>query len=150
MAAPDVQVPRRRPQLALRLLVLAGAVTLGLGLQAVVGSRLEELQALAKQDPIRARAELASLLRVFGLPLFALTGAIGLAMAASARRALATLRFPPPGIWSWGATRFATGPRARTLALVGLALAALLLLCSAAGAAVVWEMAARLLACRAT
>jgi hypothetical protein len=132
-----------------RLLALALAVALGLILQRVVAGRLDEIQALASQDVIRARAELASLLRVGGASLFGFVAATGLAIVASARRALATGQFPPPGIWSWGTRRVTTGPRARTLARASLVLGATLVACSAAAGGLVWYVASVLLACRA-
>ena len=149
MAAPDLQITRSPGYWLSRLAVLAAAVALGLLLQRVVGARLAQIDALAAEDVIRARAEFASLLRVGGTLLFGLTGATGLAILASSRRALAVGRFPPPGIWSWGAARVVTGPRAATLSRTGLWLGALLLLCSLAGGGLVWYLASVLLACRA-
>ena len=141
--------PTRLRLLVPRLAVLALAVALGLLLQRVVAGRLEEIQALASQDVIRARAELAALLRVGGASLFGFVAATGLAIVASARRALATRQFPPPGIWSWGTRRITTGPRALTLARTSLVLGAMLVACSAAGGGLVWYVASVLLACRA-
>ncbi|HXK25563.1 MAG TPA: hypothetical protein VMS55_23040 [Myxococcota bacterium] len=143
-----VQTARVR-QLLPRLAVLAAAVALGLLLQRVVAARLDEIQALSAQDVIRARAELATLLRVGGALLFGFTAATGLAIVASSRRALATGRFPPPGFWSWGTRRVTTGPRARTLARTSLVLGTMLVACSAAGGGLVWYMASVLLACKA-
>jgi len=135
--------------LAPRLAVVALAVALGLLLQRVVSGRLAEIQALASQDVIRARAELAALLRVGGASLFGFVALTGLAIVASARRALATGQFPPPGLWSWGTRRITTGPRARTLARTGLVLGSMLIALSAAAGGLVWYMASALLACRA-
>jgi hypothetical protein len=128
---------------------VALAIALGLLLQRVVTARLEEIQALSNQDVLRARAELAALLRVGGALLFGFVAATGLAIAASARRALATGQFPPPGIWSWGTRQRVTGPRAHTLAKTSLVLGGLLVACSAAAGGLVWYMASVLLACRA-
>jgi hypothetical protein len=139
---------RLRPLLP-RLALLALAIALGLFLQRVVMARLEEIQALSNQDVLRARAELAAFLRVGSVLLFGFVATTGLAIVASARRALATGQFPPPGIWSWGTRQIATGPRARTLAKTGLVLGALLVACSAAAGGLVWYMASVLLACRA-
>ena len=148
MTASPAPTPRIR-LLVPRLAALALAVALGLILQRVVAARLQEIQALASQDVIRARAELAALLRVGGALLFGFIAATGLAIVASARRALATGQFPPPGIWSWGTRRVTTGPRARTLARTSLVLGAMLVACSAAGGGLVWYVASVLLACRA-
>jgi hypothetical protein len=149
MAAPTSPLPRSPRFWIARLAVLAGAVAAGLALQGVVAGRLAEIQALAAEDVVRARAELAGLLRVGGALLFGLTTAVGVSIAASSRRALAEGRFPPSGVWSWGATRVATGPQATQLARVGVGLGALLVLSSVAAGALTWHMAAVLLACRA-
>jgi hypothetical protein len=133
-----------------RLAVIAGAVALGLALQQVLGARLAEIDALAQSDVIRARAELAGILRVVAVALFGLTGWLGVAMLVSGRRALAEGSFPPSGIWSWGSGRqAATGPRALRLARAWIALAIALILCSVSGGALTWYMASVLLACRA-
>lgn len=132
-----------------RLTVLALAIGLGLLLQRVVGARLEEIQALSAENVIRARYELASFLRVGGSALFGFTAATGLAIALSARRALAAGMFPPPGVWSWGAARVATGPRAATLARASLVLGALLVALSAAGGGLIWHAASVLVSCQA-
>jgi hypothetical protein len=149
MAAPEPQIARSPGFWLARTLVLAGAVAAGLLLQRVVAARLAAIDALAAQDVIRARAELASLLEVGGSLLFGLTTATGLSILASARRALTGGRFPPPGIWSWGAARVVTGPRAAALARTGLVLGALLAACSLAGGGLVWYMASVLRACQA-
>ena len=147
MATADVPMGARHwvPRLA----VLAAAVALGLLLQRVVAARLAEIQALSAENVIRARMELASLLRVGSVLLFGFTGATGLVIVASSRRALAVGRYPPPGVWSWGATHVYTGPRALTLARASLVLGALLIACSATAGGLVWYVAATLLACRA-
>jgi hypothetical protein len=149
MTAPTPPLARSPRFWVSRLAVLAGAVAAGLALQGVVAARLAEIQALAAEDVLRARAELAGLLRVGGALLFGLTTAVGVSIAASSRRALAEGRFPPSGIWSWGATRVATGPQAAALARVGLGLGALLVVCSLVAGALTWYLAAVLLACRA-
>jgi hypothetical protein len=149
MAAPGVPALRGPRFWLSRAAVLAGALALGLLLQRVVAARLAEIDALAAQDVIRARAEFASLLRIGGALLFGFTSATGLAIAASSRRALATGRFPPPGIWSWGAVRVVSGPRVALLAKGSLVLGVLLIACSLAGGGLVWHMAAVLEACQA-
>jgi hypothetical protein len=140
---------RRWRDLAPRLLVLGGAVALGLALQHALGGRLAAIQALAAQDVIAARRELALVLRVVGGLVFGTTTAVGVAMIASSRRALSAGVFPAPGVWSWGARRRVVGPRARTLARLSIGLAACLIACSLAALALVLGMAAQLLACRA-
>ncbi len=132
-----------------RLLLVAGAIGLGLWLQGLVAARLEAIQALADEDVVRARAELAGLLRIGGTLLFGMTGVTGLSIVAASRRALASGRFPPPGLWSWGASRVVTGPHARRLARGGVVLGSLLVACSLAAGGLTWHMAAVLLACRA-
>jgi hypothetical protein len=139
----------RLRQLVPRLAIVALAVVLGLLLQRVVAARLDEIQALSSRDVLRARAELAALLRVGGALLFGFVAATGIAIAMSARRALATGQFPPPGVWSWGARRVVTGPRAHALARISLVLGALLVACSAAAGGLVWYTASVLLACSA-
>lgn len=131
------------------MLVLVAALALGLGLQHLVAVRLAAIQALARSDVLAARAELAALFRVGGIALFGTTGALGIALAAASRRAIRSEVFPPPGVWSWPDARVITGPKALRLASVSLALAVLLVACSAAGGGLAWYMAAKLLACRA-
>jgi hypothetical protein len=138
-----------RRAIVVRLLALAVAVALGLLLQRLLAERLEAIQSLARDDVVAARAKLATLFRVGGSALFGMTGAVGMALVQASRRAIRLEQFPPPGSWSLPPARRVTGPRARRLALVSLALAAVLVLASAAGAALSWSMAARLLACRA-
>ena len=104
-----------RPQCA----TLALAVGLGLALQHVLQTRLDEIQALASHDVIRARAELAGILRAVAVGVFGATGALGIAFFVASRRAHREERFPPSGLWSWGSLRVVTGPRARTLARAG-------------------------------
>ena len=148
MTAAHPQPASRRRAIGIRLAVIAGAVALGLALQQVLGARLAEINALAQSDVIRARAELATILRVAAVGVFGLTGGLGVAMFLSGRRALAEGRFPPSGAWSFGAMRQATGPQALKLARLSIALAALLVVCSLAGGALTWYMASVLLACR--
>ena len=112
-------------------------------------ARLDEIQALASHDVIRARAELAGILRAVAVGVFGSTGALGVAIFASGRRALREERFPPSGVWSWGAPRIVTGPRARTMARAAMGLALALVLLSLAGGALTWYIASVLLACRA-
>lgn len=132
-----------------RLLVLAGAVAAGLALQTVIRARVDGIQALAASDVIAARAQLAHLLQVVGGGVLAITTAFGVALFVAARRAVATAVFPPPGVWSWGAPRTVTGPRAVTFGRLMLALAAALVACSLTGLGMVFFIAQRLLQCRA-
>ena len=149
MAAGGIHISRGRRFWLSRIAVIALAIALGLLLQRVVAARLAEIQALSAESVIRARYELASFLRVGGSVLFGFTAATGLAIVASARRALSVGRFPPPGMWSWGAARVETGPRAVTLARVSLVLGALLVACSAAGGGLIWYAASVLVSCQA-
>jgi hypothetical protein len=149
MSAPAAPAETPRASAAKRLLVIAGAIALGLALQHVLAARLEAIQALAREDVRAARAELATLLGVVGTLVFGSTASTGIGMILACRKALETGRFPPPGAWSWGAARIATGPRARTLARVGMALAAAIVALSAAGGGAMWFLGAELLACRA-
>ncbi|MEW6273413.1 MAG: hypothetical protein AB1689_29385, partial [Thermodesulfobacteriota bacterium] len=73
-------------QLAIRLLVVAGAVAVGLVLQQVVAERLEGIHALAERDVVAARGELALLLQVVGGAALALTTAAGVAIGLAGRR----------------------------------------------------------------
>lgn len=150
MSIADPQLARGRRFWATRALTLAGALALGLLLQHGLAARLEALQSLAREEPVRARAELAFLLRVVGSGVFGFTGVLGMAMIEACRRAIEAERFPPPGAWSWSAARIVTGPRARRLALAAMGVAVTLVACSIAGGALTWHMAARLLACRAS
>jgi hypothetical protein len=120
-----------------RLAVLAAALAMGLVLHLALRAELEEIALLAETDVVAARAELAAWLRIGGSALFALTAAIGVSIAFTSRRALAEGRFPPPGVWSFGAARIATGAPARRMAV-------LLVLCSAAAGALSWLIAAAL------
>lgn len=149
MADTDVQLVRNGRLRASRLLVLAAAVAIGLALQAPLTRYLESLQALAATDPMRARAALAQLFRFPMLGLFAVTGGLGVHLVATSRRALRLGVFPPPGRSSGGAPRRFEGDAARRVARFLLVLAALLIAASLAGAYVSWQIAERLIACRA-
>ena len=135
--------------IGMRVALLAGACVFGLVLNHLVQDHLAALQDLARTDPIAARARLATEFRIGGIGLFVLTGSLGAALIAAARHARRDERFPPAGIWSWGATRTLTGTAARHAAVVGFVLGAALIVCSLAGAALSWEIGTRLLACRA-
>ena len=149
MSAPGTHAETPRGAAAKRVLAVAAALAVGLALQHVLAARLEAIQALARDDVLAARAELATLLRVVGTLVFGTTAATGIAMILACREALASGRFPPPGVWSWGAARIATGPRAQLLARVGMALAAAIVALSAVAGGLMWFLGAKLLACRA-
>jgi hypothetical protein len=149
VTAPTAQLVRNRRFWATRAALIVGAMALGLVLQHAVASRLAEIGNLAHVDVIRARMELAQILRIAAVAVFGLTGGTGLALLASSRRGLVEERFPPAGIFSWGAARIVTGPAARRLARVSLGLAVVIVACSAAGGALTWYMASVLLACKA-
>jgi hypothetical protein len=149
-APPAPSLAARWRPLAVRLLVVAAAIVLGLALQDVVTERLAAIQARSQSDLLGARRELALLLRVGAVALFGLTGGIGVATLLSSRRALSEGRFPPSGTWSLGRARPPiTGPRARQLATAGLVLGALLVAFSALAGGLVWYVSTALLACRA-
>lgn len=150
MSAHDVQLERSSGSLRRRLLVMLAAVALGLALQAVLGRHLESLQALAQEDVVAARAKLAGVLQIVAIALFGPIAALGAFLAAACVRSLGEQRFPPAGSWGFATTRTWTGPSARRVALVMLALAVALALAAVAGGLVTWTMALRLLACRAT
>lgn len=139
------------PAIALRLAVVAAAVLVGLGLQQLVTARLEEIQTLAASDVLRARAELAGLMRWVGGSALLLTAAFGLLMVASCRRALALDRFPPPGLLGWGVAAGAvlSGPRARRRARIGMGLGAALVVLSLTALGLLGYVSKVLLACRA-
>lgn len=142
--------PARGPRSwGLRLLVLGSAIVVGLLLQQVVAARLAEIQTLAATDFVAARRELALLLQVVAGGALVLTAVAGVALALAGRRALALEVFPPPGAWSWGATRTVTGPRARTFARIAIGLAVALVLCSLAGLGLVFYVVRVLIECRA-
>ncbi len=107
------------------------------------------LQRLAATDPLAARATLAAEVRYGGLAVFATVCALGASLVAASLRSMRDERFPPTGVFGFGATRIVTGPAARRMAQVGMILAIALIACSLAGAWLSWEMAIRLLACRA-
>ncbi len=125
MATPEIASGGKRASVARRLLVLSGAVALGLLLQDVLRARLDGIAALAEDDMLAARAQLALVLRVVGTLVFGVTGALGLAIAHSSRQV--------------------RDARERLGAGVGVAL----LLLSAAALALIWYLAAVLAACRA-
>jgi hypothetical protein len=149
MASPDVQVSGKPRSWATTLATLLLAVALGLALQQILRVRLDEIQALAAHDVIRARAELAGILRAVAIGVFGSTGALGIAIFASGRRAWREERFPPSGPWSWGAARIVSGPRARSMARAAMGLAVALVFLSFVGAVLSWYIASVLLACRA-
>jgi hypothetical protein len=141
--------PMRRA-LAGRLVVLAAAVAAGLALQHVLAERLASIDALSKRDMLAARAELAQLFQIASVSVFGLTGALGVTIVLASRKAVALQQFPPPGRLSWGGARaIVSGPRAVTLARVGMGLGATLVVASAAGGGLMWYMALVLRACRA-
>jgi hypothetical protein len=148
MASADAKIAGKTRSWATALATLTLAVAIGLALQRLLQARLEEIQALAARDVIRARAELAGILRAVAVGVFGSTGALGVAIFVSGRRAWREERFPPSGPWSWGAARIVSGPRARTLARAAMGLALALFFLSCAGAALTWYMASVLLACR--
>lgn len=140
---------RWRP-LLLRLTVLAGAVGVGLLLQALLAERLAAITAHAEHDVVAARRELAFLMRGVALPVLALTMALGAALARSAHGALREERFPPAGSRLWGRGRqVLTGAPARRFARIGIGLGVALALCSLAAAGLLWWMTYVLLLCRA-
>jgi hypothetical protein len=150
MTSPDVQIPDKPRSRASVVATLALAVALGLALQHVVQDRLEGIQAVADQDVIRARAELAGMLRIVALGVFGTTGALGILLFIASGHAHREERFPPSGRWSWTSTRVVTGARAQTLARIGMGLALAIALLSCAGGALTWYVASILLACRAS
>jgi hypothetical protein len=125
MATPVLDAFGGRPLLLRRLLVLAAAIAIGLVLQHGLRARLDAIAELSERDVVRARAELALVFRVVGTIVFGVTGALGVAIAASSRHAVTS--------------------RAR----LGLGLGIALLVASLAGLALIGYMAAVLLACRA-
>jgi len=149
MVSPDVQIPGKPRSAATVCATLALAVVLGLALQHVLRTRLDEIQALSTHDVIRARAELAGILRAVAVGVFGSTGALGIAFLLASRRAYREERFPPSGAWSWRSARVVSGPRARAMARAAMGLALALVLLSTAGAALTWYAASSLLACRA-
>ncbi len=125
MATPEIAFGSKRAALARRLLLLSGAIAVGLVLQGALRARLDAIADLSTRDVLAARAELALVFRCVGTLVFGVTGALGLAIAASGRRA--------------------SDPRAR----LGLGLGIALLAASLTGLAMIWYMAAILDACRA-
>jgi hypothetical protein len=149
MTAPASAPPRSFRPLLARVAVLALAVAAGLLLQRALARELDAIRVLAETDVLAARAQLAAWLRVGGAALFGLTGSVGVSVLFSSRRAIAEGRFPPTGVWSWGATQVVTGTAARRMGWIGIGLGAALVLCSAVAVALTWTMGAALLACRA-
>jgi len=131
-----------------RLLVIAGAIAVGLALQQVLSERLAAILAHAEYDKVAARAELATLIRGTITAACGLTAALGLWIAIACRHAAEATAFPPPGLFSIGA-RTVSGPRARTLTRIGFWLGGTLLVVSLAAIALAWYAGAVLLACRA-
>jgi hypothetical protein len=149
MADTQIDLGSLRRSLAVRLAVLALAVAVGLALQHVLSEYLERIQTLSQTNMLEARAALARVFELAAVAVFGLTGMIGVLVTLSSRRSLALERFPAPGPLSWGTRRVFTGPPARKLARVGIGLGITLVLASAAGAGLMWYMAAVLRACRA-
>ena len=145
----SVDAPSAWKRVKHRLIVVAGAIAVGLVLQHVLGERLAEIMAHAEQDRNSARAELASLIRTVFTCACGLTAALGLAVALACRRPGAAERFPPPGLLAIGARGTITGPRARTFTRIGLGVGIMLLCTSLAAVAFAWYASAVLLACRA-
>ena len=138
-----------RRSLVARLVVLAGAIAIGLVLQHLLTAYLERIQTLSRTNLLEARAALARVFEVAGVAVFGLTGGLGVGILLSCRRSLALEQFPPPGVWSWGSRRVVTGPPARDLARIGMGLGITLVLASAAAGGLMWYIAAVLRACRA-
>jgi hypothetical protein len=148
-AAPAERL-RFRYGLPLRIAVLVFAIGLGLVAHHFLSEYLWQLEELSETDVLQARASLAFVLEIASVVVFGMTGSIGISLALSMRRSLQQERFPVSDIWSWGSRRpVVTGPRSRSLARFGLALAITLILASIAGGALTWYMAAVLRACRA-
>jgi len=108
-----------------RLALLAGAIALGLLLQAVLRARLDEIAELSRRDMLAARAEIALVFRIVGSLVFGVTATLGVAITTSSRQA--------------------SDPRVRLRTPFGVAIIGL----SLAGLAIVWYAAAVLAACRA-
>jgi len=149
MATPELETGRARALLRNRILILAGAVSLGLILQHLLALRLDQIVQLSKTDVLEARAQLAVLIRGVASVVFGMTGGLGVLIASSCRAWPTLDRYPPPGILAVGARRIVTGPRAKTLARVSLHLGVALLALSLAGFAIAWYVGGVLLACRA-
>jgi hypothetical protein len=139
-----------RSGVRMRLLVLAGAVAVGLVAQQLVVAHLVRIEELSRIDMLQARADLALVLEIASVAVFGMTGSVGVSLLITLRRSLALEQFPPPGMWSWGtARRTVTGRAARVYARFGMVLAIVLILASCAGGALTWYMASVLRACRA-
>jgi len=121
MVSPAPPLARAWRPVALRLLVVAGAIALGLALQQVVTARLAAIQELSQTDVIAARRELAFVFRVAAVALVGGIGGLGVAIAHSCRRARAEGRFPPSGTLAFGRARnVVTGPESVAKLYVGL------------------------------
>jgi hypothetical protein len=149
MTGTSPSAPGARRFLVIRIAVVAATTAIGLALQPLLRSELAAIQKLAETDVLAARAQLAAWLRIGGVALFGLTAAVGVSMLVSSRRAYVEERFPPSGVWAWGASRIVTGTDAKRMASLGLVLGALLVSCSAVAGVLCWFIAATLLACRA-
>lgn len=125
MATPEIASCSKRALVTRRLLVLSGAIALGLVCQDLLRARLDAIAALSERDMLAARAELALVFRVVSTLVFGVTGGLGAAIASSSRHM--------------------RDARERLGVGVGSALVVL----SAAAFALVWYMAAVLAACRA-
>jgi hypothetical protein len=150
MTAPSAQPSSSRRFWLRRVLVIAGAIALGLALQLALGAHLASIEDLSRRDVVAARAKLAIVLEVVSIGVFGPVAGLGVLLALASRRALAQGRFPPPGRWGFGSARVFEGERARRVARLLLATAVVLVVCSLAAGALTFSMAAALLACRAT
>jgi hypothetical protein len=149
MSASSAQIARNRPYWLVRGVVLAGAIALGLWLNGEVGAYLATIQERAQTDVLGARAELARVFRWLAVGLFGGVALLGLHLLATARRALRAGQYPPPGAWSFGATRHWQGEPARRVARIMTGLSVALVLLACAGGGLSWYVASVLLACRA-
>ena len=142
--------PRAAREVWVRVLVLAGAMAAGLVLQRLLLQHLDALETLAETDPIAARRQLATELRVGGLGLFGLTCVLGGWVIAVSVRAFRAAQFPPPGVSTWRVARIATGATARRQAIAGMVLGAVLVAASLAAGVLTWKIAATFLVCGRT
>ena len=150
MNAAPAEPLRSRYVLQVRIAAVIAAVVLGLVAQRLLSTYLWQIQELAETNVLQARAALALVLEIASVVVFGLTGSVGVGILFSSRRSLALEQFPVSDLWSFGSRRRpVTGPRARRLAQLGIALAVLLILASCAGGALTWYIAAVLRACRA-
>jgi hypothetical protein len=93
MATPQIGPQTGLPPVVRRLLIGAAALALGLTLHQVLRMRLDAIHALSLRDMLAARAELATVFRVVGTLVFAATGGLGIAIAASTANARDVRRF---------------------------------------------------------